>query len=370
MAGSERGIILLGAGGTGGHMFPAQALADELARRGFETVLITDERGKTYADRFPSTRIEIVRAATFAGCNPLKRIGAMFHIISGIFQAIGIAGELRPKVAVGFGGYPSLPTMIAARMVGTPCAIHDPNAVLGRVNKFLARHVDLIGAAFENMEGLRTTWRDKVHVVGNPVRDEVVAARDVPYTPTDEVGTIKLLVFGGSQGAAVLAEMVPQAIEQLPETLKARLHVTQQARPDVAQEVEREYDEMGVRADVAPFFADLPQRMADAQLVIGRAGASTVTELGVIGRPSILVPLPSAMDDHQTVNARALTEPGGAWLMPQSELTAEALSDKLRSLLCDGDTLMKAAEAAKGTGRPKATAEFATLIEGLIKDAH
>jgi UDP-N-acetylglucosamine--N-acetylmuramyl-(pentapeptide) pyrophosphoryl-undecaprenol N-acetylglucosamine transferase len=217
------------------------------------------------------------------------------------------------------------------------------------------------------MEGLTPAAARRVHVVGNPLRDEVIAAREEPYTPPGDDRPIRLLVFGGSQGAAVFADLVTKAVGMLPETLKARLHVTLQARAEDATEVERDFDEMGVRADVAPFFADLPRRMAEAQLVIGRAGASTVTELGVIGRPAILVPLPSAMDDHQTVNARALTEPGGAWLMPQAGLTAESLADKLRSLLGDGVTLARAAEAAKATGRPRATADFADLVEGLIK---
>ncbi len=369
MAGSkvepDRGVIVLGAGGTGGHMFPAQALAGELTRRGFRIVLITDDRGRAYADRFPSTHIEVIHAATFAGRNPLKRLQAVFQIIGGIWQAFRLLGELKPKAAVGFGGYPSLPTMVAAKLRGVPTALHDPNAVLGRVNKLLAGHVTLIGAAFENMQGV--AHKHRVHVVGNPVRDEVIAARDIPYTPPGADGPLKLLVFGGSQGAAVFGKVVPDAIDLLPETLKARLHVTQQARAEVALEVERDYDEMGVRADVAPFFADLPGRLAEAQLVIARAGASTVTELGVIGRPSLLVPLPSAMDDHQTVNARALTAPGAAWLMPQSEFTPEALADKLRSLLCDGTKLARAAAAARETGRPYAAADFAVLIEGLVE---
>jgi UDP-N-acetylglucosamine--N-acetylmuramyl-(pentapeptide) pyrophosphoryl-undecaprenol N-acetylglucosamine transferase len=367
MAGSDQSVIVLGAGGSGGHIFPAQALADELARRGYETVLITDDRGRAYTDKFPSTRMEIVRAATFAGRNPFKRLQAAFQILGGIWRAWRILGEVKPKVAVGFGGYSSFPTMVAAKLRGVPTALHDPNAVLGRVNKFLAGHVDLIGAAFENMQGLSPAAARRVHLVGNPLRDEVIAAREVPYAPPGDEGPIKLLVFGGSQGAAVFADLVTKAVEQLPEVMKARLQVSLQARADVATEVEREFDEMGVRADIAPFFADLPQRMAEAHLVIGRAGASTVTELGVIGRPAILVPLPIAMDDHQTVNARALTEPGGAWLMPQSELTAETLADKLRSLLCDGNRLSQAAAAARETGRPFATADFATLIEGLIE---
>ncbi len=358
--------IVLAAGGTGGHMFPAQALAQELTRRGYDIVLITDDRGEAFADRFPNTRIEVTHAATFTVRNPAKMIAALFRILGGVAQASSLLGRLKPKAVVGFGGYPSLPAMLAASMRGLPSALHDPNAVLGRVNKLLVGKVDLICAGFEDMQGVPESQKDKVRVVGNPLRDEVLELRDVPYAAPDEDGPLRLLVFGGSQGAAVLAEIVPDAIDLLPELIKVRLHVTQQARTDAAEEVQREYDDMGVRADVAPFFTDLPARMAEAHLVIGRAGASTVTELAAMGRPAILVPLPSAMDDHQTVNARALTVPGGAWLMAQSQLTAEGLADKLRSLLCDGDELARAAAAAKSTGRPNATSDCADLIEGLI----
>ncbi|MBN4046640.1 undecaprenyldiphospho-muramoylpentapeptide beta-N-acetylglucosaminyltransferase [bacterium AH-315-P15] len=366
MAGSERGTIVLGAGGSGGHIFPAQAVAQELVRRGFDIVLITDDRGKSFSGRFVDTRIEIIHAATFAGRNPLKLVAALFRILGGIGQAFGLLDRFKAKAAVGFGGYSSLPTMVAARLRGVPSCLHDPNAVLGRVNRLLAGHVDIIGAAFENMQGVKSRHKDKIRMIGNPLRDEVITAREVAYAPPGKDGPITLLVFGGSQGAAALAEVVPAAIALLPEALKIRLHVSQQARVDAAEEVQRDYDDMGVRADVAPFFTNLPERMAGAHLVIARAGASTVTELGAIGRPSILVPLPTAMDDHQSVNAEALTDPGGAWLMPQSELTAERLADKLRSLLCDGNELARAAEAAKGTGRPNATSDFADLIEELI----
>ncbi len=363
---SSKGVVVLAAGGTGGHMFPAQALADELLDRGYGIVLITDARGQAYTDRFPSADIRTIEAATFAGANPLRRLIAGAKIVGGLFQSINTLRQIRPRVVVGFGGYPSFPTMVAARLLRIPTAMHDPNAVLGRVNKALAGHVDLIGAAFDNMQGVSAKHRSKVHVVGNPIRESVLAVRDTPYQAPDGEHPIKILVFGGSQGAQSLSDVVPAAIEQLPETIKVRLHVVQQARPESMKDVQREYDDMGVRADVAPFFSNLPERMAEAHLVIARAGASTVTELGAIGRPSILVPLPTAMDDHQTVNAAALTGPGAAWLMPQAEFTAEVLLDKLRSLLDDPMALTKAAEAARATGKPNATRDFADLIEGLL----
>ncbi len=367
MPAPTKATIVLAAGGSGGHMFPAQALAVELQSRGYDIVLISDERGLAFTDHFPSDDIRAIEAATFAGANPIKRGVAGVKIIGGLIQSIGTLRDLKPVAVVGFGGYPSFPTMVAATLLRIPTALHDPNAVLGRVNKFLAGYVNLIGAAFDNMQGAAAKHRSKVHVVGNPIRENVRAARNIEYHAPGESDAIHLLVFGGSQGAQSLSQTVPDAIGHLPEAMKARLHVVQQARTEDMAGVQRAYDDMGVRAQVATFFANLPERMAEAHLVIARAGASTVTELGVIGRPSILVPLPTAMDDHQTVNAAALTGPGGAWLMPQAALTAESLGDKLLSLLCDQTALANAAKAARSTGRPDAGREFADLIEGLIE---
>lgn len=363
---AEKGTIVLAAGGSGGHMFPAQALAQELNRRGYDLVLITDDRGNRYADRFPNTEIKVIHAATFAGFNPVKRLAALFRIFGGVASAITMLGAIKPRAAIGFGGYSSFPTMVAASVRGIPSCLHDPNAVLGRVNKFLAGRVDIVGAGFDNMEKVPPSAKGKLRVIGNPLRDEVIEFLEVPYVAPTPDGGINLLIFGGSQGAQILGETVPAAIAQLPDELRSRFHVTQQAREENQAAAKSAYDAMGVKADVAPFFADLPQRMAQSHLVIGRAGASTVTELAALGRPSILVPLPSAMDDHQTVNARALTDVGAAWLMPQSDLTVEAMADKLRSLLCDPKVLAAAATAARTAGRPNATSDFADLIEELI----
>lgn len=360
-----KSTIVFAAGGTGGHMFPAEALATELTARGYKVVLITDERGKRYTDHFPGGDVRQIRAATVAG-NPIKRFFALILILGGILQAFTMLGRLKPVAAVGFGGYPSLPTMVAASLRGVPTALHDPNAVLGRVNKLLASYVNVIGAAFDNMEGIPAKQAHKVKLVGNPIRSSVLKGLDQPYQAPTADGPINLVVFGGSQGAQVFSETVPQAIEQLPETVKARLILTQQARPESMDDVQRDYDDMGVRADVAPFFADLPERMAAAHLVIARSGASTVTELAAMGRPSILVPLPTAMDDHQTVNARVLTARGAAWLMPQGALTPELLADKLRSLLGDPMTLNQAAAAALKAGHHDATSVFADVVEGLV----
>ena len=366
MNNSDKGTIVLAAGGSGGHMFPAQALAQELNRRGYDLVMITDDRGNRYADRFPNTEIKVIQAATFAGRNPIKRIGALFSILGGVASAVSMLGAIKPRAAIGFGGYSSFPTMVAASVRGIPSCLHDPNAVLGRVNKFLVGRVDLVGAAFDNMVGVPARAMSKLRVIGNPLRDEVIEARNIPYAPPSDTEAINLVIFGGSQGAQVLAEIVPAAIALLPDDLRSRLHVTQQAREENMEAAKAAYAAMNVNAEVAPFFSDLPRQMAEAQLVIGRAGASTVTELATIGRPSILVPLPSAMDDHQTVNARALTEVGAAWLMPQSTVTVEILADKLRSLLCDPNALTAAAEAAKGVAKLNATSDFADLIEELI----
>lgn len=369
MSAPTKGTIVLAAGGTGGHMFPAEALAAEMQGRGYDIVLITDDRGKAFTSKFPAADIRVIEAATFAGANPLKRVLAGFKIIGGIFQSIGTLRQIKPRAVVGFGGYPSFPTMVAAIILRIPTAMHDPNAVLGRVNKVLAPYVGLIGAAFDNIQGVPQKQRARVCVVGNPIRESVRQARKLSYPGLQGDEPINLLVFGGSQGAQSLSEVVPAAVDRLPETIKVRLHITQQARPESMDEVQRDYDDMGVRVDVAPFFSNLPERMAEAHLVIARAGASTVTELGAIGRPSILVPLPTAMDDHQTVNAEALTSKGAAWLMPQAEFTVDALADKLRSLFDDPMALNAAADAAYSTGRPDAARDFADLIEGLWASA-
>ncbi|MBM3517416.1 MAG: UDP-N-acetylglucosamine--N-acetylmuramyl-(pentapeptide) pyrophosphoryl-undecaprenol N-acetylglucosamine transferase, partial [Alphaproteobacteria bacterium] len=283
--------IVLAAGGTGGHVFPAQALARELKGRGRSLVLMTDRRGTGYGDALDGLETVAVRAATPIGKHGLARLGALLDTVIGTFQARAALTRLRPAAVVGFGGYPALPTLLAAVRAGVPTLIHEQNAVLGRVNRLLAPLVGAIALSVGETLGLRARDWGKTRVVGNPVREAVVRLRAVPYEPPTEGGPVRLLVFGGSQGAAVLARLVPAAMGLLPAALRSRFAIVQQCRAEDRAATAARYRECGTAAELAPFFADLPERMAAAHLVIARAGASTVSELAVIGRPAVLVPL-------------------------------------------------------------------------------
>lgn len=363
-ADTRHGRIVLAAGGTGGHLFPAQALAEELARRGWSTALFTDERGRRYTEKFPETEIVMTPAATLQGRNPLKLIGAGMKILGGTAAARKHLRRLKPAAIVGFGGYPALPAMIGGLTLGIPVAVHEQNTVLGRVNRLVAGRVAGVASAFPTLKFLKQTDGPKWEVTGNPVRAQVIAAKQ-PYAPPVEEGPLYLLVFGGSQAAQVFSETVPGAVARLPEGLRARLKVVHQAREDAVASTQTAYESAGIDAEVRPFFGDLPERIAKAHLVMARAGASTVTELAVIGRPSILVPLPSAMDDHQTSNAAWLSESGGAQLLPQAQLSEETLAEALTGWLTVPERLAEAAAAAGKQGRPGATAALADWVESL-----
>jgi UDP-N-acetylglucosamine--N-acetylmuramyl-(pentapeptide) pyrophosphoryl-undecaprenol N-acetylglucosamine transferase len=365
MSANAMGPVVIAAGGTGGHLFPAEALAHELKRRGRRIVLITDERGRGFAQNFPADEIIGVKAATFAGLNPITRLMAGAKILSGIGAARRALKRLRPTAVVGFGGYPSLPAMAAAIMDGVPACIHEQNAVLGRVNKRLAPFVTAIASTFPKLNGLAPRLEEKKFFTGNPVRDPVIARAGAAYKAPGQLGDVRLLIFGGSQGAQVFARVAPDALAQLDPSLKRRIHVVLQARPEDGEATQRKFASAGIAAEIAPFFKDLPERMAAAHLVIARGGASTICEIAVIGRPAIIVPLPSAMDDHQTFNARFLEEAGAAWLMPQQTLDANTLAKALSGALADPGTLERAAAAALGLGRPDAARVLADLVEQL-----
>jgi UDP-N-acetylglucosamine--N-acetylmuramyl-(pentapeptide) pyrophosphoryl-undecaprenol N-acetylglucosamine transferase len=359
------GPVVIAAGGTGGHLFPAEALAHELKRRGRSIVLITDERGRAFAQSFPADEVIGVKAATFAGFNPLGRLIALLKILSGIGAAQRALKRLKPAAVVGFGGYPSLPAMAAAIIGGVPSCIHEQNAVLGRVNRRLAPFVSAIAATFPRLEQLSQRSLSKMVVTGNPVRDPVIARAGAAFAAPGHLGAIRLLVFGGSQGAQIFGRVVPEALARMELSLKRRLHVVQQARADEAETVQRKYADAGIAAEIAPFFKDLPERMAAAHLVIARGGAGTICELAVIGRPSIIVPLASAMDDHQSYNARFLSEAGAAWLIPQDKFKVDALVEALAVLLSDPTKLDGAAAAARALGKPQAARALADLVENL-----
>jgi UDP-N-acetylglucosamine--N-acetylmuramyl-(pentapeptide) pyrophosphoryl-undecaprenol N-acetylglucosamine transferase len=358
------GPFVLAAGGTGGHLFPAQALACELMRRGRRVVVMTDGRGHNFGKAFPGAEIATVPAATFAGRSVPGRIVALGIIALGVAAALAKLVNLRPRAVVGFGGYPSLPVMLAASLARVPALLHEQNAVLGRVNRLLAPRVKAIAATFPFA---RFAPKDASRVIftGNPVRPEAQALKETQYVAPDATGPIRLLIFGGSQGARALSELVPAALARLPGPLRSRLEVTQQARAEDMAMVEAAYRTSGIKAEVAKFFGDLPARMARSHLVVARSGASTLSELTVIGRPAILVPYPSAMDDHQSANAAVLEDAGAAWVVRQDRLDAEKLARMLEDILSVPESLRQRAAAAKTLGHADAAERLADLAESL-----
>ena len=358
--------FVLAAGGTGGHLFPAQALAGELMRRGRRVVVMTDGRGHNYGNAFPGAEITTVPAATFAGRSALGRIAAVGVIALGVAAALLKLLNLRPRAVVGFGGYPSLPVMLAASLAHVPAALHEQNAVLGRVNRLLAPRVKRIAATFP-FARFAPDDSSRVVFTGNPVRAEAVALRAADYTPPMPGGPIRLLIFGGSQGARALSQIVPAALARLPQDVRARLQITQQARADDVEMVENAYRAAGMKAEVAKFFTDLPRRMAAAHLVIARSGASTLSELTVIGRPAILIPYPFAMDDHQSANAAVLEKAGAAWVIKQDALDADGLSRLLAEIFAVPESLRTRAAAAKALGHADAAERLADLAEHLAQ---
>ena len=352
-------LFLLAAGGTGGHLFPAEALAHELANRGHTVHLATDERADRFASEFPAD-VHIIPSATFASKNPLAVARSAWKLWSGLRRSRELLRQLRPAAVIGFGGYPTIPPLLAATDT-FPTAIHEANGVMGRANKLLASRVDAIAGGFLRIEGPHA---NKMERTGNPVRPAVLEAAKRDYEPSDS-GAFQLLVFGGSQGAAYFSEAVPAAVRSLADDKRSRLRVVQQARSEDMAVVQSAYEELNVPAEVAPFFIDLPQRIANAHLVISRSGASTVSELTTIGRPAILVPYPHALDHDQAANAATAEAEGGATLVPQSELTSERLAGMLASAMDEPTRLAAMAASAKRVGHADATARLADLAERL-----
>ena len=356
------GAIVLSAGGTGGHLFPAQALAGELTRRGRRIVVMTDARFANYATSFPGARIETVSSA------PLNSLAAPFKLAAGVFQALSKLLQLKPAAVIGFGGYPSVPVMLAATLARLPTAVIEQNAVVGRANRLVMNQVRRVAAAFPIA---RFAPRDKTKIVltGNPLRPDVVGLWGAPYIAPALDSPLHLLVFGGSQGARVFSEVVPHAVTRLPHVFKSRLEIVQQCRPEDIETVRSVYVNAGIRAELQPFFTDLPQRMARAQLVIGRSGAGTVAELMAIGRPAILVPLPHALDDNQTPNAEILSRADAGWTVAQGNLTPDSLAQMLTRIFSSPDDLARCAAAAHRLATPHAAEKLADMVDNLARAA-
>lgn len=361
-------LAVLAAGGTGGHMFPAQALAEELLRRGWRVALATDKRGLTYAGGFPeAVECRALKAATPARGGLLAKLAAPLALLSGTLEALKWFRQDRPEIVIGFGGYPAAPATAAAIRMRIPRIIHEQNAVLGRANKLFVKRVDLLACGIG--KPVNTPFGVETVVVGNPIRDAALTFIGIPYQPPTD-GRIELVVFGGSQGAQALSQTVPKALALLPEKLRSRLAATLQVRDAGQAEASRTLSDAGIEAEAAPFFDDMPARLARAHLIIARAGASTCAELTAMGRPSILIPLPSATGDHQTANARITADAGGAILLPQSDLEANALSNLLADLLNDPAQLASMADSAKSIGKPSAAADLADLAERYAAHGH
>lgn len=354
-------LVIIAAGGTGGHMFPAQSFAEEMIKRGWRVGLVTDDRGMRYAKNFPAEWIEQVKAATIGSKRPDKMIAAALKIKAGISAAKKQMKQVQPALVAGFGGYPSFPSLSAAKALKIPIIIHEQNAVLGRVNRLFAKNAVTVASGFGRLDKIPAEAEGHRVEVGNPVREPILAVRDLPYPTIDEDSTISLLVTGGSQGAKMFGEIVPAAIQQLPDALKSKLHLVQQVREDQLETVQNIYLEAGVTCELATFFSDMDKRLANAHLVIARSGAGTVTELCVAGRPSILIPLGIAMDDHQRANAESLEAGGGAEVILEKDFAPEALAKVLEELLGPNGDLELRAAAAKSLGPLTAAEELADI---------
>lgn len=359
-------LVFLCAGGTGGHLFPAEALAHALKPMGFRIGLVTDERALAYAKDFPADEIHGVASATFGSRSPVALAQSAFKLFKGFTQSLLLIRHRKPAVLVGFGGYPTLPPAVAASVLSTKLVLHEQNGVMGRANRALASRATMIATGFPLVRGVKPEWRSKMLHVGNPVRPAVLEASGIPYPSTALGFRFSLLVFGGSQGARVMSDVVPAALAALPAEARARLHVVQQARPEDIARVETIYEAAGIAAEIAPFFKDLPQRMAAAHLVLARSGASTVAELGVIGRPALLVPLPHSLDGDQAANATQFAACGAATLVPQSEFDGSQLRSMIVEALNEPMGLTRAADAAKSAGIPDAADRLAQKIAQLI----
>jgi UDP-N-acetylglucosamine--N-acetylmuramyl-(pentapeptide) pyrophosphoryl-undecaprenol N-acetylglucosamine transferase len=358
-------LIVLSSGGTGGHIFPAQALAERLQARGHRLCLITDRRGDTYGEAFAGIDTRFIQAAGVSGRGPVAKVVAVFRLAVGFLQARRLLRELRPNVVVGFGGYPTIPTLLAASHLKIRTVIHEQNAVLGRANRVLAPRATKIATAFNSTTFLREADQERAVWTGNPIRPEIREIRDRPYPEFGEDLPIHILVTGGSQGASVFARVVPAALVALPEALRKRIRITQQCRPEDIDAVRAAYARSGINATLNNFFNDIPLRLAAAHLVICRAGASTTAELTSAARPAILVPYPHAIDDHQTANAARLCDSGGAWMIPDSDFTAEVLTARLLSLFSVDTTLEMAAACAGKVGMPEAAERLADVVLGV-----
>ncbi|MEM8650266.1 MAG: undecaprenyldiphospho-muramoylpentapeptide beta-N-acetylglucosaminyltransferase [Pseudomonadota bacterium] len=359
----SKGVVLLCAGGTGGHLFPAEAVAHELVSRGYTVHLAADDRVERFAGNFPAERIHQIKSATVSSRNPIVLLKAVFTLFSGYMESRKLIKRIKPKAVAGFGGYPTVPPLLAASHLGFPTLVHEANAVLGRANKMLASRVRKVAIGFGNTDKAEAM---NVTVTGNPVRPAILEAAKDEYADRAHSEPFNLLVFGGSQGAQFFGEVVTKACELLSDEHKSLLRIVQQTRADDKDSVTQSYKTLGIEAHVDTFFTDMAEKLSDAHLVVSRAGASTVSELSVIGRPAMLVPYPHALDHDQASNAATVNEAGGVEIFQQSSLTPELLAKQLTAAISDPKRLALMAKNAKNTGRPNAATELADILEEMI----
>jgi UDP-N-acetylglucosamine--N-acetylmuramyl-(pentapeptide) pyrophosphoryl-undecaprenol N-acetylglucosamine transferase len=362
MSRAAQPLILIAAGGTGGHLFPAEALAGALARRGIAVELATDDRAAPFAGKFPARAIHVLPSDTVRSRNPLSLARTIVVLMWGTLRALWLLLRRRPKAVIGFGGYPTLPPLIAASILRVPTIIHEQNAVMGRANRWLAGRVDAIATGHAGLLSANAKLAGKAAYVGNPVRPAVAAAAKKAFAAPNPGEQFRLVVFGGSQGARVMSEVVPAAIEALPPALRNRIRIVQQCREADLDSVRTIYRRLDVPAEIAAFFPDLPSRVAESHLVIARSGASTVAEIAAIGRPAILVPLPNALDQDQLANASALAAAGGVLLIREPEFTPERVAAEISRLVAEPATLSLMATSARRMGRLDAAERLADLV--------
>jgi UDP-N-acetylglucosamine--N-acetylmuramyl-(pentapeptide) pyrophosphoryl-undecaprenol N-acetylglucosamine transferase len=363
----SKGLIILAAGGTGGHLFPAQALAEVLVRRGFTVHLMTDERVRDYGKNFPASEVHVIPSASPSLSKPHLLPGRALRLWSGYRKAKSLMTKLRPLAVVGFGGYPSFPPLFAARSLGIATMVHEQNAVLGRANKVLAARVDAVATSFPQVIGLPESAKAKQIFTGNPVRAIALAQAAAPFPNVTPTGPFPLVVFGGSQGAKFFSDFMPEVFAAMPEAQRSRITLVQQCRAEDMVRVKDTYAKLGIKAELNHFFSDMPTRLANAALVVCRSGASSIAELGVIGRPAALVPLPHAIDNDQLKNAQSFATAGAGWVFPQMELKAPDFAGFLGGLMQRPEALKQAAAAALNHGVPDAAERLADLAEKLAK---
>ena len=358
--------ILLAAGGTGGHLFPAEALAGALLGRGYAVDLVTDERGTGFAGKLSSVPVHRIASGGIAGKGIGARVGNYGRLMLGFVQSRSLLKRLKPTVAVGFGGYPSLPPILAAQWGSIRTVVHEQNAVAGRANRVLMKRANRVALSFDTVRHTEALPAAKKIVTGNPVRAAVSAIQ--PYVAPSPEGPLNLLVFGGSQGARVFGRVTPPAIAQLPTALRERLKLVQQVRREDVEETTKAYRDMGLLAELSPFFKDMPARYEWAHLIVCRSGASSVAEIAACGRPALMIPLPNAIDDHQRANARSLGDKGAGWVLDENDCSPQSLAERLTAILSDPEGLQRAADTARSLARVDAAERLADVVSGLAEN--